>query len=138
MKPPADDLDARAPVWDALQYFWMDTDPVPLLPSIARTCAASPYSIAELEAIYWNEVRPAVAANLRIPTAPEWAGFDLDWLTTRILQTHRYGRPLPWRWLRPHARGWWEALRVLIEALRDVSGDVQNATAGQASRDERR
>lgn len=118
MKAPADDIADRAAVWDELQYFWMDTDPAPLLPAIARVCAASKYSIAELEAIYWNEVRPAVAANLWIPTAPEWAGFDLAWLTARILRTHRYGKPLPWRWLQPEANASWELLRPAIEALR--------------------
>lgn len=131
MKAPADDLADRAPVWDELQYFWMDTDLAPLLPSIARVCAASKYSIAELEAIYWNEVRPAVAANLWIPTAPEWAGFDLDWLTTRILDKHRFGKPLPWRWLRPGARECWRELRVAVEALRSerVAGPGQEPSS---------
>lgn len=118
VKHPADDVDDRSRVWDALQYFWMDTDPAELLPDIARTCAGSKYSTAELEAIFWNEIRPAVAFNLRIPTAPEWAGFDRDWLIARVLATHRFGKPLPWRWLHRDTRHWWERLRAAVEALR--------------------
>ena len=118
MKPPADDLDDRSPVWDQMQYFWMDTDPVLLLPQIARVCAESPYSIAELEAIFWNEVRPAVAFNLTLSAAPEWRGFELESLQRQILAKHRYGRPLPWRWLHAAARNDWESLRAAIEVLR--------------------
>jgi hypothetical protein len=118
MKHPADDLDDRSRLWDQLQYFWMDTDPAVLLPHVARVCAESKYTLDELEAIFWNEVRPAVAFNLRIPTAPEWAGFDLEWLTARVLATHRYGRPLPWRWLYREDRAWWDRLAEAIRRLR--------------------
>lgn len=118
MKHPAEDVDDRSVVWDALQYFWMDTDPAALLRGIARICAGSKYSLAELEAIFWNEVRPAVAFNLRIPTAPEWAGFDSEWLIARVLATHRFGKPLPWRWRHRDSQRCWETLRGAVVALR--------------------
>jgi hypothetical protein len=118
MKPPADDIDDRFRIWDQLQYFWMDTDPEPLLPEIARVCAESKYSIAELEAIYWNEVRPAVAFNLRWNPVPEWTGFTRESLTARVLAKHRYGRPLPWRWLHREDRAWWERLAEATNRLR--------------------
>ncbi|UHQ24718.1 hypothetical protein LVB77_08540 [Lysobacter sp. 5GHs7-4] len=118
MQPPDQDLADRAPVWDAMQYFWMDTDPAQVLAGAARTCAGSNYSLDELEAIYWNEVRPAVAFNLRAGPAPEWAGFELEWLTQRILAKSRYGRGLPWRWLRPDTAHWWRELRTAVVACR--------------------
>lgn len=118
-KPPADDIDDRFPLWDQLQYFWMDTDPEPLLPDIARTCAGSKYSVAEIEAIYWNEVRPAVAFNLCANPAPEWAGFTRESLIGRVLAKHRYGRPLRWRWLHREDRVWCERLTGMVRRLRE-------------------
>jgi hypothetical protein len=64
MLPPEQDEEDRRPIWDTLQMFWMDTDPEDFLRSSAEICARSKYSISEIEAIYWNEVRPAVGANL--------------------------------------------------------------------------
>ena len=32
MRPPGEDIEDRAPVWDYMQNFWMDTDPAILLP----------------------------------------------------------------------------------------------------------
>ena len=39
MRPPGEDIEDRAPVWDYMQNFWMDTDPAILLPEVARICA---------------------------------------------------------------------------------------------------
>ena len=96
---------------------FMDTDPALLLPDMAQQCAASPYSIDELEAILFNEVLPACRINMFDFPAPEWAGFDLDWLTRRILDKHRFGRRKPWV-LRGYTRGWWIRLKPLIEQAR--------------------
>jgi hypothetical protein len=74
--------------------FWMDTDPEQELESAARICARSKYSIAEIEQIFWNEVRPAVRFNLQ-SIAGEWTGFEIGWLSQRILETHRFGRKPP-------------------------------------------
>lgn len=114
MKPPGEDIEDRALVWDCMQNFWMDTDPSVLLPEIGRVCAKSRYTIEELEAIFWNEVRPAVSFNLAMLPAPEWAGFGIDWLKQRILHKSRYGKPLPRKWLHPYACGWWRKLQAEI------------------------
>jgi hypothetical protein len=120
MLAPHLDLAARTPVWDGMQMLWMDTDPAFEIESIARACAASRDSLDELAAIYWNEVRPALAFNRRSHLG-EWRGFEREWLQQRILATHRYGRPLPWRWLHPGLAREWERLAAMIDALRAPS-----------------
>src|SRR5579864_9030929 len=109
MLAPEQDLTDRRPIWDALQVFWMDTDPGVDLEMVARTCARSKYSLAEIEQIYWNEVRPAVQFNLR-SIAGEWAGFEIEWLTQRILARHRFGKRLPIRLIHVQATHWWKRL----------------------------
>jgi hypothetical protein len=117
MLAPDLDLEDRAPVWDSMQQFWMDTDPALLLPGVIDACADSKYSLAELEEIYWNEVRPAVSFNLWMLPAPEWVGFEIHWLTERILRRHRAGKRLPRKWLHPYAHAWWRKLcRGVLEA----------------------
>lgn len=118
MKPPHDDLDERSVIWFALQEFWLDTDPAIMLPSIAQTCATSKYTIAELEAIYWNEVYPAVRFNLWMLPVPEWAGFDMEWLKQRVLKKSRFGRRLPNKRFHPEAAHWWTILKTTIEQQR--------------------
>ena len=119
MRPPGDDLEARRPVWDVLQMFWMDTDPALFVDTAGRICAASGYSVAELEAIYWNEVRPAVKFNLSgLDPAPQWTGFELGWLERRILDKHRFGRKLPVRALHPEDAKWWAVIEQAIVAAR--------------------
>ena len=117
MAPPEQDLADRRPVWDALQMFWMDTDPELFLENAAEVCARSKYSIEEIEAIYWNEVQPAVEFNLK-SVVGEWTGFDLHWLTARILEKHRFGRSMHGRWRNREAASWWERLRTAIVSLR--------------------
>jgi hypothetical protein len=122
MDDPSRDLDARSAIWDQMQMFWMDTDPGLLVDSIADTCASSKFSLDELEHIYWNEVRPAVSFNLAMLPAPEWCGFEKSWLVARVLKKHRFGRPLPWKFLHPYSRRWWLRLRSAIcERRADVS-----------------
>jgi hypothetical protein len=77
------DLLTRAPVWEALADFWLDTELVDFqFDHIACVLASSPYSIEEVRAIHNYEVAPAVSANLA-SIAGEWAGFDSDWLNAR-------------------------------------------------------
>lgn len=121
MVHPSEDLEDRSRIWDYMQNFWMDTDPEILLPEVARICAESKYSLEELEAIYWNEVRPAVKFNLFMFPAPEWAGFELEWLKKRILEKQRYGKPLPWKCLSPYANSWWQKLKIAV--LNQRSGE---------------
>lgn len=119
MLPPDQDEADRRPVWDALQVFWLDTDPGPVLRSAAEICAGSKYSMEEMEAIFWNEVRPALQSNLR-SVAGEWGGFEINWLSRRILETHRFGRRLPVRTFHPSTNEWWTKLREEIERLRQA------------------
>ena len=108
------DLDTRRAVWCALQDLWMDTDPEPLWPGIVRVCADSRFSLDELERIFWDEVRPALAGQLRGP-APEWRGLTADELEERI-RTH--ARPTP-RLLRfGPDRALWRRLRSAVRAAR--------------------
>lgn len=118
MEHPALDIDARSGIWDQMQMFWMDTDPDLVVDGVARVCAESKYSLAELEAIFWNEVRPAVSFNLGMGPAPEWAGFEPGWLRQRVLQKHRFGKALPWSFLHPYSRFWWRRLRAAIVEAR--------------------
>jgi len=120
MKPIEQDLPCRQPVWEALQMFYMDTNRSHELPRVAQVCAESPYTVAELRSILFSEVFPACRSNLSPLTwpAPEWAGFDRDWLTDRVLLKHRHGkRPLVMGWL--HTAYWWARLRPKILALRE-------------------
>jgi hypothetical protein len=119
MLPPEADLDARRPLWEALQMFWMDTDPELFLDGAARVCAESKFTLDEIEAIYWNEVRPAVKFNLSgFDPAPEWAGFRSDWLEKRTLDTHRFGKRLPVKRRHVEDDRWWRRLETTIVALR--------------------
>jgi len=102
-----------------MQNFWMDTDPGILLPEVARVCAESKYTMPELEAIYWNEVRPAVSFNLLMLPAPEWAGFEIEWLKQRVLKKHRFGRRVRFPWLRPYSASWWSRLQSAVAVLRE-------------------
>lgn len=104
-----------------MQMFWMDTDPSKEVKGAARVCASSKYSLAELEAIFWNEVRPAVSFNMWLLPAPEWAGFEIEWLKNRVLERHRFGTALPWKMLHPYSYIWWHRLRHAIFVVRRAS-----------------
>ena len=79
----AQELALRAPVWEVLADFWLDTDLADFeFDYIAQVLASSPYSIEEVREIHNYEVAPAVFANL-VSVAGEWAGFDKDWLNER-------------------------------------------------------
>ncbi|MCB1559971.1 MAG: hypothetical protein KDI75_02530 [Xanthomonadales bacterium] len=118
MEHPALDLIDRSVIWDHMQMLWMDVDPAREVEGLARICARSKYSMSELEAIFWNEVRPAVSFNMTLLPAPEWTGFEIEWLKTRILEKHRFGARLPWKFLHPYSSMWWFQLRHAIQTLR--------------------
>lgn len=117
MLPPEQDQADRRPIWDALQTFWMDSDPNLDLTRVAELCANSKYSLSEIEEIYWNEVRPAVRFNL-FSVAGEWAGFDIDWLAQRIVRVHRFGKRLPTKVLHPHSALWWQRLSSEVRRMK--------------------
>ncbi len=95
MLPPDKDIAARTPVWNVLQEIYMDTEVESSYSYIARTCAESSYSLIELEAILFNEVLPALRFNIFALPAPEWAGFEVNWLVRRILKKQRFGKRRP-------------------------------------------
>jgi hypothetical protein len=80
------DLANRRPVWLALSELFLDTHLSSSdLDRLAKELARSPYSIVELDAILLWEVYLACRGNL-FSLAGEWAGFDPEWLESRILQ----------------------------------------------------
>ncbi len=117
MLPPEQDVTDRLPVWDALQSLFMDTDVTLAYPGIVRVCSESKFSLPELDEILYNEVLPALRFNLFMLPAPEWSGFQADWLRERILEKHRYGkrRPVVGRLA---VAGHWKKLRAEIDAAR--------------------
>ena len=103
MQPPNQDIDNRAPVWEALSNLFLDTDLEPYdYEHIARACDHSPYSLAELEAILFNEVWPVFKANLS-SVAGEWAGWNRDDIVDEIIKTYKTTWRLPW-YLNPRKR----------------------------------
>ncbi len=87
------DRDARVPVWMALSELYLDNDVACAHDAIARTLAASPYSLEALHRILVDEVHPALHTNL-LQVAGEWAGFDEAWLIAHLRAV--CARPL-WR-----------------------------------------
>jgi len=73
IKPAAEDLTARQPVWEALSDMFLDTDTSLSRQWRADQLARSPYSIEQLEFILINEVYPICKYNL-LSVAGEWAG----------------------------------------------------------------
>ena len=123
MLGPEQDQDDRRLIWDGLQAFWMDTDPSLDLERVASICVQSKYSLPEIEQIFWNEVRPAVRFNL-FSLAGEWIGFELEWLSQRILKTNRFGKRLPIEYFHPHSAYWWRRLAAEIERLRNKTSGL--------------
>jgi hypothetical protein len=88
LKPAADDLENRRPVWDALSTLFLDTDTSLSHSWRVKVLSESVYSLEEIERILFDEVYPVCAPNLR-SVAGEWAGFDSEWLETKILKHRR-------------------------------------------------
>jgi len=94
---PQDDLPHRMPVWQAMTTFFLDTalqdeD----FEHIASVCAASPYSLTELERIMFTEVWPAFFPNLLSP-AGEWTGWSETFVKEHILKHYRRRIYFSWR-----------------------------------------
>jgi hypothetical protein len=85
MKSPAEDLDRRRPVWEAMSEFFLDTElEAEDFERIAGVLQESGYSDTELEHILWRELSPVLGYNLG-PAPGEWDGFDQELLEERIL-----------------------------------------------------
>ena len=82
-------IEKRRPLWVALSELWLDTElSIADLERIARVMADSGLAVGELREVYLVEVAPAVSANL-LTTAGVWAGFDEEWLCSRIIANLR-------------------------------------------------
>jgi hypothetical protein len=131
MKPPAEDLERRRPVWGALSELFLDTklDDV-AYQSLAGILAQSGYSDAELQAILAGEVHPVCIPNL-LSMCGEWAGFEPAELERRILVNER--RPVrKWfmsRYGRSMVRDAWQKLMPLVQEQRqaDRRGNADGA-----------
>lgn len=116
MEAPENDIKDRQPVWDEMQMLFMDIDIDDLLPEIAKVCAESKYRLEELESIFFDEVFPACRFNMWCMPAPEWEGFEINWLTEQILKKQRHGK----RRLivnRKYATIYWEKLKNCMVEL---------------------
>lgn len=113
MKPAAADLAARRPVWQALSTLYLDTDVRDSYAGAAAVCAASPYSLEQLQAILLDEVNPVLHTNVW-QTAGVWDAFCPDWLSAEILRRQR--QPRWWRRLagREVPRHHWPHVAALI------------------------
>ncbi|HZM45123.1 MAG TPA: hypothetical protein VFC14_09860 [Burkholderiales bacterium] len=82
-------IERRRPLWIALSELWLDTELFSAdLERIARVMADSGLTIEALREVYLFEVAPVVSRNL-LTTAGEWAGFDEEWLCSRIVSNLR-------------------------------------------------
>lgn len=124
----ADDTAARRRAWIALSALYLDTEVDGEHAHVARTLAATPFSLGALRAMLFEDVHPALRANLW-SAAGVWTAFDVDWLVARI--ERRRARP---RWLRGvscvfcgYPRAHWQALRPMIVAARAVDATPLSA-----------
>ena len=131
MPPFFQDSSDRRPIWQAMQMLFMDTHEERELMNIARICAASKYTLSELEAILYDEVFPACRRNLLILPAPGWGRIRPNELAERIRKKHRHGRP---RLLlfRHQVNRWWCCLEAEIARLRSQSAVGSEYTEGVA------
>ena len=119
MQAPDKDLENRKPIWFTFQWLFCDIDPVDYYNQIIKVCSASGYKIEELEEILFNEVLPALRANLT-GVAGVWTGFDDDWLIERVLERHRFNKRRP-QFFRKYTQTHWDILKPRIEKAKELS-----------------
>jgi hypothetical protein len=133
LKPAAQDLIQRRPVWLALSDLFLDTDVSLSREWRIRTLADSTYTIDEIEAILIDEVYPVCYVNM-LSVAGEWAGFNEKWLEERILQQTN-SRFFKWRRMFDFARNtklklisdeWPATKQGVIDARRAADNHSQN------------
>ena len=120
MSASSNPSDPRIPIWIALSDLYLDTDVARSHDCIARTLAASPYSLDDLHEMLMYDVHPALYPNL-MSVAGEWAGFDEAWLVERIEMIRQQPR---WRrrishWFVRDIGTQWRTLVPMIRAARD-------------------
>ena len=113
MRFSREELEIRRPLWIALSELYLDAGPE--WERVADLCSRSPFAIAELQRILFDEVHPVVHLNLW-STAGVWDGFDQEWLIASILaRTRRPVFRLPW----PEERRYpWRELKPRIVSAR--------------------
>jgi hypothetical protein len=92
------DDDARRAARAALSELFLDTElDARDFERIAAALKATALPLAQLEAIYFDELAPVLHDNLRVP-AGVYSGFDLDWLEVEVARQRRPGKlaALPW------------------------------------------
>ena len=125
MNAASEDVANRGPVWDALSALFLDTELEPSdFERLGRTLADSPYTLEELDAIFYDEVYPICISNL-FNFFGEWAGFDSAWLRAEILKRQESRLRIP-RWLR---MGRW-IVREPWRKLKDAFLRYRQETAG--------
>jgi len=85
MKPTTEDLPQRRIAWEALSDLYLDTDTSLSRDWRVERLMDTAYTIEDLEAILVDEVHPVCRWNM-MRVAGEWAGFDPEWLESRILR----------------------------------------------------
>ena len=114
-------IEERFPVWDALSDFFLDTSlQADDYKRIAKTLAATRFTESEIEEILVCEVCPVCRWNLA-SIAGEWAGFNPEWLKTKI--TPRIGKTVKFKALFRLRHQWmykrhWGKVRKLVAEIR--------------------
>jgi len=113
----AEEIARRRPVWEAMSDLFLDTEVRFYVPRIARICAATSWSLEQLDRIFWCEVFPLAIGNM-LEIAGEWGMLELD-ETELIQRANEASMPTAKRTL----HGWmvdseWRAAGALIERLR--------------------
>lgn len=130
MELTAEALQRRAPLWEALADFWLDTELADWqYEHIARVIAASTYSPEEVRAIHDFEVAPVVWSNL-LCVAGVWSGFDGAWLCAECRRHARRRKSAVHRLLcrvrlacfRRHLEGCWSEVEARVARLSATRG----------------
>jgi hypothetical protein len=125
------EIQARLPVWDAIADLYLDNVvDERVVDYIARTLAASPFSVDELEAIHRYEVAPVVHPNLKI-VAGEWAGWGEEWLRDNVVpHVARSGRFSRW-WADTRLGRWWMTGDTAADWQRVIRSVVEKRARGE-------
>lgn len=96
---------------------WMDTSG--FMSSIVDVSSNSKYSLKEIEVIYWNEVYPVVRWNMWCLPIPDWEGYNIDWLSEKIIKRQDFKKPLKKSRFKFYAYKRWQELEREIRKLRN-------------------
>ena len=86
-------------VWKSMADHFLDTENREGIPQTALLCVGAGLTVEEAHEVWLREVSPVVGANL-LSVAGEWAGWDEEWLVTKVRaralrrRAQRRGKPL--------------------------------------------